>query len=799
MPTTVTANLPIPMSQYDKVVLPMSLGKSRPANEDWDVQYPCTNNWTQCWLFRRASNQRWDAVRIEDPDPSITEWKNSVVSGTRRLDITFHGAVFPIIIETDFATWQEAAANHRTWVRSQTWAQSRKVRVAHTIICNNNASSSRAINQLAPIADFFDPKPVFWPTEYRATQTGTQALFDTEYQNWALRAGWSNVFKTYHDKGALVAPYINPAIVWNDPLKSAWTGFLANRLLRDINGNPVNYEASGSVGTNHNYVCPFRSDHVATLRNGPAGTNGFDDILDADGRPMKAVYLDVAMAARLHNKICYATDHGHTPGDPKAYITGVRNTLDGFADMDFIIGEGGADVYISRCDGFLFFSDTAQDWLGQSGDRPLVPYWNYMFGDRIQAFGYDVQTNDNAATVAAKIKRMARLGSAYMGRFQTINEQLMSSGWSEPLRLLQDRNAYLAGHVPGSARFKNATSYSIEGTLPAGVTFASGVFSGTPTALGSFPVRIKASNISGNAYSNSFTINVTASSADTTAPTVPSNVVIGSITQTGASVSFTASTDNVAVTQYRVFLNGSTTASATGTSSPITLSGLTASTSYAVTVRAVDAAGNVSPASTSVSFTTSAAPDTTAPTVSITAPTAGSTVSGNVTITATANDNVGVVGVQFRVDGVNVGAEDTTSPYSVSWNTTTATNAAHSITAVARDAAGNTTTSSAVSVTVNNAAPGNPPEFIGPDLTTVSMAVNTTATSINMSTRFTGATSYSLVVEPGGAPIPTGISINSSTGILTLSPTARGQTVMAVRATNTDGNTESNYIQVIVA
>ena len=51
-----------------------------------------------------------------------------------------------------------------------------------------------------------------------------------------------------------------------------------------------------------------------------------------------------------------------------------------------------------------------------------------------------------------------------------------------------------------------------------------------------------------------------------------------------------------------------------------------------------------------------------------------------------------------------LGAEDTASPYGVSWNTTTATNGTHTLTAVARDAAGNTTTSAAVSVTVNNAA-----------------------------------------------------------------------------------------------
>jgi hypothetical protein len=67
---------------------------------------------------------------------------------------------------------------------------------------------------------------------------------------------------------------------------------------------------------------------------------------------------------------------------------------------------------------------------------------------------------------------------------------------------------------------------------------------------------------------------------------------------------------------------------------------------------------------------------------------------------------VAVVGVQFRVDGANVGAEKTVAPYAVTWDTTAASNSAHLITAVARDAAGNSTTSVSVSVTVNNAAAG---------------------------------------------------------------------------------------------
>src|SRR5439155_7019993 len=84
--------------------------------------------------------------------------------------------------------------------------------------------------------------------------------------------------------------------------------------------------------------------------------------------------------------------------------------------------------------------------------------------------------------------------------------------------------------------------------------------------------------------------------------------------------------------------------------------------------------------------------DTIPPTVAITAPTAGTTVAGTITVSASATDNVGVAGVQFKLDGATLGVEDTTAPYAVSWNTTAAADGTHTLTAVARDAAGNIAT-----------------------------------------------------------------------------------------------------------
>src|SRR5437762_1857965 len=129
--------------------------------------------------------------------------------------------------------------------------------------------------------------------------------------------------------------------------------------------------------------------------------------------------------------------------------------------------------------------------------------------------------------------------------------------------------------------------------------------------------------------------------------------------------------------------------------------------------RARDAAGNATTSgAVTVTVSNGPPPDTTPPTVSITSPASGQTVSGTTSVTADAADNVGVAGVQFLLDGANLGAEDTSAPYSVSWDTTTASNASHTLTARARDAAGNATTSSAVTVTVANSSGDTTPPTV---------------------------------------------------------------------------------------
>jgi YD repeat-containing protein len=227
------------------------------------------------------------------------------------------------------------------------------------------------------------------------------------------------------------------------------------------------------------------------------------------------------------------------------------------------------------------------------------------------------------------------------------------------------------------------------------MAFASGTALVAPTTPN--PTDLLGGSLA-NTAGGTYTIDATAPSVSVTAPANNASIALGSTPTISVSASDASST----VTKVEVYIDGAL--KTTLTTSPYNYvwnTGVTAG-AHTIQAKAYDTFNNIG-TSTTVNVNVT---DQTAPTVSITAPAANSFVAGSaVAVSANSADNVGVVGVQFKLDGANLGVEDTVAPYSVTWNTTGATNAAHTITAVARDAAGNTTTSTAVTATVDNATP----------------------------------------------------------------------------------------------
>jgi archaellum component FlaF (FlaF/FlaG flagellin family) len=206
-----------------------------------------------------------------------------------------------------------------------------------------------------------------------------------------------------------------------------------------------------------------------------------------------------------------------------------------------------------------------------------------------------------------------------------------------------------------------------------------------------------------DAANNATTSTARSVTVDNAAPTVSLTAPADGASVSGSITISADATDNLGVSRVQFLVNG--TVVGTDSSSPYSISWdstTIANGTATITARATDAANNATISAARTITVSNAAPDTTPPTVSLTAPANGATVSGTITISADASDNVGVSQVEFLVNGTVVGT-DNSSPYSISWNSGSIANGSATITARARDAAGNATTSTARTVTVNNA------------------------------------------------------------------------------------------------
>ncbi|MBK7374170.1 MAG: fibronectin type III domain-containing protein [Chitinophagaceae bacterium] len=179
---------------------------------------------------------------------------------------------------------------------------------------------------------------------------------------------------------------------------------------------------------------------------------------------------------------------------------------------------------------------------------------------------------------------------------------------------------------------------------------------------------------------------------DTQAPTAPTNLASSAITQNSFTLSWTASTDNVAVTGYDVYQDGVKINAANITGTSYNVSGLTAATTYGYYVKAKDAAGNASANSSTLNVTTSS-PDLTPPSEPTNLQSSIITQTSFTLKWTASTDNIAVAGYDVYRDGVKLNASlITTTTYNVSGLVTATT---YSMTVKAKDAAGNESAASA--------------------------------------------------------------------------------------------------------
>ncbi|WP_413289878.1 Ig-like domain-containing protein [Bdellovibrio sp. HCB337] len=189
--------------------------------------------------------------------------------------------------------------------------------------------------------------------------------------------------------------------------------------------------------------------------------------------------------------------------------------------------------------------------------------------------------------------------------------------------------------------------------------------------------------------------------------------------------------------------------------------------------------------------------DSTAPVASISSPSAGSSVSGNITVAASATDNVGVSKVEFYIDGSLKGS-DTSAPYSLAINTTNYTNGNHNVMAKAYDANGNVGSSASVSFSINNIVADTTP----PSVTITSPAngmVYSPRTSLNLQASASdnvGVTRVEFLVN--GTLICTDYAVSYSCPYK-LSAAKGVSYVIEARAYDAAGNTSKYQISIMSA
>jgi parallel beta-helix repeat protein len=209
-----------------------------------------------------------------------------------------------------------------------------------------------------------------------------------------------------------------------------------------------------------------------------------------------------------------------------------------------------------------------------------------------------------------------------------------------------------------------------------------------------------------------------------------------------------------------------------------------------------DNRSQIPPVAPSSSCPPAGQPDTTAPTVAVTAPTNAQTINGIVTLTAAASDDTGVTGLQFLLNGAPLGSKLTGSPFTASWDTRTVANGQYQLAAVANDAAGNTATSVAISVTVSN--PDVTPPTVAITAPAAGQSINGVVTVTANASDNIGVTGLQFMLN--GAALGTKLSAAPYSISWDTRTVANGQYQLTATANDAAGNkTTSAVVSVTVS
>ena len=519
-----------------------------------------------------------------------------------------------------------------------------------TTTCQTNTATGNAIPTANAGLDYTIPKSTPFMLTGAATDSNAADVltYDWEEMDNQTTAAVPSATKTTGVNFRSYNPTTSP-IRYFPKMSSVLTGATTTA------GTELTVEALSSVARTLNFRVTVRDNHAG----GPA--NNSDDMVvtvNATAGPFSVTSPNTAVS--------YAVGTSQTITWAVAGTT--ANNVN-CANVDILLSTDGGTTWSTLLaatpnDGTQAI--TIPNNVGNT-NRIMVKGTNHIF--------FDVSNSDFTITAfpdttAPTAPTLTASGTT------TTTTNLSWSGATDAIGVI-GYDVYKDGVLLGSTT--TATTYAVTGL----------------TATTTYAFTVKAKDGAGNVSVASNTVNVTTLTPDITAPTAPTLTASGTTTTT-TNLSWSGATDAIGVTGYDVYKNAVLLGSTT-TATTYAVTGLTASTAYAFTVKAKDGAGNVSVASNTVNVTTPT-PDVTAPTAPVLSASGTNSTATNLSWSG-ATDNVAVTGYDVYKGAVLLGSTTTATTYAVTGLTPLTT---YSFTVKAKDAAGNiSTASNTVSVTTS--------------------------------------------------------------------------------------------------
>lgn len=370
---------------YNRVLLPRGHGQLIKITKPMTRRYPSRDHCMQMMAF--FSERSGLFVQTKDPLGYLSDWE--IVPGDK-LRIHFYGPEPEIEIKSIPPTIEAAAEQYRSWAGQQAWAK-QKSRTGTELAFIAVASNPDFKQQIQSIKKLYDKgiSPMgAWITQWR------RYGYDTMYPNYLPHdpEAFAVLLSELKELQCVSFPYIN-ALLWDNRLKDFNLG-RDGALRINRRGKFLEYNRTLS---HLMYACPASKtwqDIIIESRN---------SLRDSEGMISSGVYLDMLLAASP--LLCFASGHGHVPGDPLAWQNGVRKILSSVEGM--IMSEGNAEIYIDGVDALLMHLHTER--------VDTVPLWKLVYGDLTSSVGWKMPSAPTPEQLIAELARTKRFGASCNG------------------------------------------------------------------------------------------------------------------------------------------------------------------------------------------------------------------------------------------------------------------------------------------------------------------------------------------------------------------------------------------------